>query len=233
MVMSAISSEPMESDEPAAPKYSARLVVRGSSDSDDLGADTFEIKGGSVIVGRTAEDGIQINHPSVSSVHAQIREVSGRFEILDLGSRNGTWVNDAAVSGVPLKDGTQISVGGSGLFFTQLGRVAMRPGALGVGSRGVLMVQSGPSLGQSFPVGDQDMIIGREPGEGGVQVDDPEVDIHHALLRPTEDGCMVFDLGSASGTKINDAPLAGSPLRNGDVIKLGMAELEFVQEDSS
>ena len=27
--------------------------------------------------------------------------------------------------------------------------------------------------------------------------------------------------------------LAGSPLRNGDVIKLGMAELEFVQEDSS
>jgi hypothetical protein len=85
MVMSAISSEPMEPDEPAAPKYSARLVVRGSSDSDDLGADTFEIKGGSVIVGRTAEDGIQINHPSVSSVHAQIREVSGRFEILDLG----------------------------------------------------------------------------------------------------------------------------------------------------
>jgi hypothetical protein len=60
-----------------------------------------------------------------------------------------------------LKDGTRISVGGSGLFFTQLGRVAMRPGALGVGSRGVLMVQFGPSLGQSFPVGDQDMIIGR------------------------------------------------------------------------
>jgi pSer/pThr/pTyr-binding forkhead associated (FHA) protein len=44
---------------------------------------------------------------------------------------------------------------------------------------------------------------------------------------------MVFDLGSATGTKIDDAPLAGSPLRNGDVIKLGMAELEFVQEDSS
>jgi pSer/pThr/pTyr-binding forkhead associated (FHA) protein len=77
------------------------------------------------------------------------------------------------------------------------------------------------------------MIIGREPGEGGVQVDDPQVDIHHALLRTTEDGCMVFDLGSATGTKIDDASLAGSPLRNGDVIKLGMAELEFVQEDSS
>ena len=233
MVLSAITSEPPEADEPAAPKFSAKLVVRGSTDSEELAAGSFEISGGSVIIGRTAEDGIQIQHPSVSATHAQIREVNGRFEIFDLGSRNGTWVNDEVVSGVPLKDGTRINIGGSGLFFTQLGRVAMRPGALGVGSRGVIMVQSGPSLGQNFPVGDQDMIVGREPGDGGVKVDDPQVELHHALLRPTEDGCMIFDLGSPSGTKINDVPLAGSPLHNGDVIKLGLAELEFVQENSS
>ena len=44
---------------------------------------------------------------------------------------------------------------------------------------------------------------------------------------------MIYDLGSFSGTALNDVPLAGSPLNNGDVIKLGIAELEFVREESS
>ena len=225
--------EPEEA-EAEVPTFNARLVVRGAGEA--AGADegiTFEIKDERLTIGRTPENGIQIDHPSVSATHAQIRAIEGRYQILDLGSRNGTSVNGAAVEGTSLKDGSRISIGGSGLFFTQLGRVALRPGTLGLGSRGVIMVQSGPSLGQSFPVGDQDMLIGREPTEGGVQLNDPQVDPQHALVRPTPDGCMIFDLGSSTGTKINDVPMVGVTLKNGDVIKLGMAELDFVQEEPS
>ena len=142
-------------------------------------------------------------------------------------------MNEKAVTGELLRDRSRISIGASVLFFTQLGVAALRPGSLGLGTHGVIMVQSGPSLGRNFPAGEEDLVIGREPGERGVQLDDPKVDARHALVRPTSEGCMIYDLGSSSGTAVNDVPLAGSPLNNGDVIKLGIAELEFVREESS
>ena len=46
--------------------------------------------------------------------------------------------------------------------------------------------------------------------------------------RPTTGGCLVFDLGSYNGTKLDDVELSGTVLKNSDVIKLGDVELEFV-----
>jgi hypothetical protein len=40
----------------------------------------------------------------------------------------------------------------------------------------------------------------------------------------------LFDLGTSSGTKVDDVDMVGRLLSNGDVIKLGLAELEFVSE---
>ena len=231
MIMSAISAEAPGASDPSTPKFSARLVVRGETEG--AGADSgdaIEIKGSRVIVGRSAESGIQIDHPSVSTSHAEIRERDGRYQLCDLGSTNGTWINDDQVTGAPLKDGSRITVGASRLLFTRLSSAAIRPGVPGLGSQGVLLVQSGPSAGRNFPVGDQPLVIGQQPGEGGAQIADPEVAPRHALIRPTPEGPTLFDLGTSTGTKVDDIDMVGRLLTNGDVIKLGLAELEFVSE---
>ena len=76
------------------------------------------------------------------------------------------------------------------------------------------------------------MVLGRNPGEGGAQLDDTTVSQRHALVRPTADGCTIYDLGSANGTSLDGVSLTGTLLNNGDIIKLGEAELQFVQQDS-
>ena len=157
--------------------------------------------------------------------------IKGACALYDLASTNGTWVNDGQVSGSKLEDGSTIPVGSSGLYFTRLG-ASMSPGVKGLGKNGVLMVRSGPSAGKSFPVGDQDIVIGREPGPEGAQLDDPKVNLRHALVRPTPGGCLLYDLGSYSGTKLDDVGLEGKQLNHGDVIRLGEAELQFVREES-
>jgi len=73
-------------------------------------------------------------------------------------------------------------------------------------------------------------VIGQQPGEGGAQLQDPTVAARHALLRPTPEGPTLFDLGTVEGTKVDDVDMVGSALANGDVIRLGLAELEFVSE---
>ena len=121
-------------------------------------------------------------------------------------------------------------VGSSRLLFTRLRSAAIRPGVPGLGSQGVLLVQSGPSAGRNFSVGDQPLVIGQQPGEGGAQLQDPTVAPRYALLRPTPAGPTLFDLGTVEGTKVDDVDLVGSALANGDVIRLGLAEFEFVSE---
>ncbi|MDP7693502.1 MAG: FHA domain-containing protein [Vicinamibacterales bacterium] len=231
MIMGAVSADAPGASQPAAPKFSARLVVRGDTEASvGEAGDVLEIRGSRVIIGRSAESGIQIDHPSVSTSHAEIREREGRYQLCDLGSTNGTWVNDDQVSGVPLKDGSRITVGSSRLLFTRLSSAAIRPGVPGLGSQRVLLVQSGPSAGRNFPVGDQPLVIGQEPGEGGTQLQDQTVAPRHALLRPTPERPTLFDLGTVEGTKVDDVDVVGTALANGDVIRLGLAELEFVSE---
>ena len=235
MVMSAI---PTMQTAPQMPTFTARLVVAWSGESGGEGSGdvetgtTFELKGDRVTIGRSPDNGIHVDHPSVSSAHAVIRKKDGRYHLFDLGSTNGTWVNDDAVKGTMLGEGSGISVGASSLFFTQIGSGSVQRRTMGLGSRGVIMVRSGPSVGRRFPVGEEDMVIGRQPGERGAQIDDPEADPCHALVRPTPEGCLLYDLGSSRGTKLNDVDLMGSLLSNGDMIKLGLAELRFVEDDA-
>jgi len=46
-------------------------------------------------------------------------------------------------------------------------------------------------------------------------------------------GCLLFDLGSANGTKVDDVELNGVPLQSGDILKFGDAEGQFVHEESA
>ena len=79
-------------------------------------------------------------------------------------------------------------------------------------------------------MGEQNIVIGRAPGAAGAQISDTAVSQRHALVRSTPHGILIYDLGSANGTTVDDVSLSGTLLNNGDLLKLGDAELQFVQE---
>lgn len=70
-------------------------------------------------------------------------------------------------------------------------------------------------------------IIGRERITGGIVLHDPNVSRKHAKL--TYDGRIwrIHDLGSTNGTLVNDVDIDSCILRDGDLITLGLLNLEF------
>ena len=70
-----------------------------------LNAGVFEI-------GRSSKCDLQIDQDSVSRHHARIaRSRDGHYTVADLGSTNGTYVNDVHVSERPLNDGDRVKIG--------------------------------------------------------------------------------------------------------------------------
>ena len=80
MIMGAVPA-----DAPGAPQRAdnlgaARLVVRGDTEvSVGEAGDVLAIRGSRVIIGHSAESGVQIDHPSVSASYAEIREREGHY----------------------------------------------------------------------------------------------------------------------------------------------------------
>ena len=67
---------------------------------------------GSNLVGREHDCAVRIDSPSVSRHHARILVIQGEATVEDLGSKNGTYVNEEAVkTPVALEDRVEIRVG--------------------------------------------------------------------------------------------------------------------------
>lgn len=64
-----------------------------------------------VVLGRADTTAIQVDHESVSREHARVTVLGGTCRIADLGSTNGTWVNDRRVEDTELRDGDLVRVG--------------------------------------------------------------------------------------------------------------------------
>jgi hypothetical protein len=72
--------------------------------------------------------------------------------------------------------------------------------------------------------------IGRRP-DNQLIISDPSVSRLHAQLRAKDGKYFVFDLASASGTKVNGKTIHQHELQSGDVLLLGKVPLVFVQEE--
>ena len=66
----------------------------------------------SVRIGRGPEVELELDDPELSSVHASIRFDAGAFHLTDLGSTNGTCVNEREVLTHELAHGDRIRLGG-------------------------------------------------------------------------------------------------------------------------
>lgn len=71
----------------------------------------FNLDGPSLVIGRSSKCDIQIDQEAVSRNHAKIVNSGQRVLIRDLGSTNGTHVNDQSVEESILRDGDLIKIG--------------------------------------------------------------------------------------------------------------------------
>jgi two-component system cell cycle response regulator len=99
------------------------------------------------MIGRDADNDIVLDSPGVSRQHAAIVPAPGAWAITDLGSTNGTQVNDVPVIGSqPLESGDLVKVGGSifkyiaggeveALFYAEIYRLTIYDGLTRVHNR--------------------------------------------------------------------------------------------------
>jgi hypothetical protein len=64
-----------------------------------------------MVIGRLHGSEVEIEDPGASRRHAEIRKDGDRFVVVDLGSTNGTLVNDSPVAEHTLEDGDRITIG--------------------------------------------------------------------------------------------------------------------------
>jgi hypothetical protein len=122
---------------PAAPSRSAATVIdrAGAAGAatmiDRPGAGSLRVVSGSaanrtwqlpqsdVSIGRDTTNFVAIDDAKSSREHAKIRFADGIYSLLDLGSSNGTYLNDRKVAGqTPLSNGDQIRIGDTVFAFS-------------------------------------------------------------------------------------------------------------------
>lgn len=96
-------------DKPAGRKQAWLTVSSGS------GASTRQLLRGRVIgIGRAPSNQVVVDASTVSSRHCEIRGNGDAYEIRDLGSTNGTFVNGERVEKIPLDADAEIRLGKAG-----------------------------------------------------------------------------------------------------------------------
>ncbi len=80
-------------------------------------ARTYSLAKPVLTLGRLPESDVVISDPGASRQHARIANAGGEFVVTDLGSTNGTLVNDEEVRERVLDDGDRITIGETVLEF--------------------------------------------------------------------------------------------------------------------
>ncbi len=89
-----------------ADREACLVVINGL----DLGK-RYALHQSTVTIGRSSANDIQIDEDSISRNHAMLVNMGNAYQVRDLGSTNGTYVNDVQIKEQPLVDGNQIRVG--------------------------------------------------------------------------------------------------------------------------
>lgn len=83
------------------------------------------------------------------------------------------------------------------------------------------------TTGRTYTCDQQKCIIGRERGSATIVLRDPNISRRHAELTFTGVRWVIQDLNSTNGTLVNDVDIDECVLTSGDLITLGLTNLEF------
>ncbi len=96
----------------------------------------------------------------------------------------------------------------------------------------VLMGMSGDVKGKSFPIGGDDVTLGRS-SDNVIPLNNATVSGHHASVRREGDNYVLRDLGSTNGTRVNSREVKEAILRPKDLVQVGSVEFLFNSEAMS
>ncbi len=90
-----------------------------------------------------------------------------------------------------------------------------------------LQIVSGPNAGQSVPLGDKPILLGRGT-DAAIRLDDDYVSTRHARFATNGEQWFVEDLGSTNGTYLGSQRLtAPTPIGIGIAVRLGKTIVEL------
>ncbi len=223
---------------------------------DGRGRRDVELDGDRLTIGRSPECEIVVASSGASRQHAELTREKDAWTVRDLGSSNGTFVNDARIEETPVSPGDVIGIGDEARIEFVSARAASRPSKpaprerddAGADDAGEAPAAKAPrarrapwmqAQWQLFPVsqGQEEFLVrgpvqtvGRDDGVG-LHIEDPSISRMHARLDLDGERFKVTDLKSSNGTFVNDARVPAATLAPGDRVRFGDVEFEVRRHD--
>ncbi len=209
----------------------ARLVLYLPS-----GQKVIPLEGARFRIGRSPDNEIVLDDPSVSRHHA-VLDLSGPQPVLrDETSTCGTWVSGERISRLTLQGNERIRFGDN------LEAVYFGPEMEGDTSTGLQDFPEQPPLffleglsedcaGKTYTPKEDRLVIGRDPS-CDIHLDILAVSRRHAEIS-REGGTVSFrDLDSTNGVFLNGKQVKSQPLRSGDEIRIDVFRFRFQVQTS-
>jgi pSer/pThr/pTyr-binding forkhead associated (FHA) protein len=195
----------------------------------------YDLEADEITIGRGNKSGIVIRDNEVSRDHCRLVRLTDAYQVTDLNSSNGTFVNGQRVlSPWLLQPGALIELGDSitleyGVTEDHFAPEEGSPPALEPTAFYSLIMIKGPAVGYSYPLESKLVAIGRDL-TNDIVIQDPEVSRYHVSLLYSQRGYELEDMGSTNGTFINGVPLKGKRcLEPDDVIRMGtVVQLQYL-----
>ncbi|MBV9280697.1 MAG: FHA domain-containing protein [Chloroflexi bacterium] len=175
---------------------------------------------GELTIGRHLQNSLRLDQPDVSRFHARILPDGAAIRLVDLGSKNGTYVNGNPVRGpMQLHDGDLILVAGVRLTLHVPGaRRAAHPDGPTAGPVLMATAMLRRHDGERVLLLKQLTTIGRGP-QNDIVLRSGTASRAHARIEHREQEFVLTDLNSTNGTFVNRDRLARAhTLRHGDEV---------------
>ncbi len=192
---------------------------------------------GITTVGRANDNDVIVTDRNISRHHFTIRFVDNRIVLSDLGSYNGTYVNDTELSEpVEIFVGDVIIAGDNNIFLEnddsiQQGTSAVRKSI--EPEYPYLFVKGGNLSGKAFKVDKDGVTIGSHPSSDIYLYNMAVPEFHSEIIY---DGRMFFICSMANDKKefldLNGMNVESVNLVNGDILKIGNIEILFIAASS-
>lgn len=182
-------------------------------------------------IGSATDAQVTLDQPGVAPLHCEIA-LQGETATLHIADANhAVSVNGRPASGsIALRPGDLIGIGSVQarvVAVEKVGPTVQR--AVAVDDTGTTRVRmavprfvlrgvSGAAFGKTYPVPGP-VVIGRQH-DCDIAVASEEISRRHAQVKPTPDGLLVEDLGSANGTFINGKRVQTGLMRPGEELRL-------------
>lgn len=168
----------------------------------------------SIKIGRDNTNDVIINEPRVSRNHAIITIMdNGEYEVKDLGSSNGTYVNEQKITTQIIYPGDKLQVASSIVDWEAVFQDSSSPKV-----DSIIEEEAFAKIKKTITVGssdDNDMVINNE-----------YVSTHHAKISVLKNGNYYLqDMGSSNGSFVNGSKVIAKNFSKTDVVKIANTDL--------